>query len=96
MAREANEAGDRVGVSKALDNIDGEAVVIEKTVAKIHEKLPDVEDQVPWWASLLKWGFVAAIVVAIGVVLWRINALPFFEKIGQKIADFVGWVIGAL
>ena len=33
--------------------------------------LPGVEDQTPWWASLLGWGFAAVIVVAAVVLLWQ-------------------------
>jgi hypothetical protein len=46
-----------------------EAQRIEAAAGAIHEALPGVEDQTPWWASLLGWGFAAVIVVAAVVLL---------------------------
>lgn len=62
-----------------------EAQRIEAAAGAIHEALPGVEDQTPWWASLLGWGFAAVIVVAAVVLLWQTG-------IGQALRAAVGLI----
>ena len=62
-----------------------EAQKIEHAAASIHEALPGVEDQTPWWANLMGWGFAAVIVVALVVLLWQTG-------IGQALRAAVGLI----
>ena len=62
-----------------------EAKAIEAAAGSIHRALPGVEDQTPWWAALLQWGFVAVSVVAVVVLLWQTG-------IGQALRAAIGLI----
>lgn len=52
--------------AKEQDNI----IYLAKEVIKT---IPRVEDSVPWWASLLQWGFIGTSIVGVLVILWYLG-----------------------
>ena len=66
-------------------DIDDQAASIQASAVIIHRALPGVEDQTPWWASLLGWGFAAVIACAVVVLLWQTG-------IGTAIRLALGWI----
>jgi len=63
----------------------GRADTIVQNAATIHTVLPGVEDQVPWWATLLKWAFAGVVVVGVAVILFQTG-------IGAAIRAALGWI----
>lgn len=62
-----------------------EARAIQASASRIHRVLPDVEDQTPWWATVLQTGFWAVVVVAVAVIIWQTG-------IGQAFRAAIGWI----
>lgn len=82
--------------AEAKDLIDhgvaiGDPVVIDKAAkidslaAGVHAVLPNVDNKVPEWMSLLQWGFIAIIAVAVVIVLWQTG-------IGSAVKALLGWI----
>ena len=51
----------------------------------INKELTGVEDQTPWWASIIGWLAVAVVCVCIVVVLWQTG-------LGTAIRIAIGWL----
>jgi len=51
----------------------------------IHKTLPAVEDQTPYWANLLQYGAIAAIVLGVAWILW-------YTGIGSILKRLVGFI----
>ena len=62
-----------------------EAQRIEAAAGAIHKALPGVEDQTPWWASMMGYIAVAVALVAVAAILWQTG-------IGTAIRVAVGWI----
>ena len=67
-----------------------EAVVIhaeriDVLAARIHERLPNVEDQTPAWLSVVGWVAIAVVSVAAAIILWQTG-------IGTAIRVAIGWL----
>ena len=58
---------------------------IDVLAARIHERLPDVEDQVPAWLSVVGWVAIAVVSVAAAIILWQTG-------IGTAIRVAIGWL----
>lgn len=67
---------DRMDATSAdVKQIRSNATQIRAAVADIHGVLPSVEDQTPWWATLLGWLAIAAAGVALAWILTASGAL---------------------
>jgi hypothetical protein len=93
-AKQALGNNDPEAVDKHLDTIDGKAVEIQNAASTIHKAVTQVQDVVPWWASILKWGIIASIVGGVVFVLWRVNAFIILEKAIQVVATWIHGKIG--
>lgn len=58
---------------------------IDVLAARIHERLPNVEDQVPAWLSTVGWIAIAVVSVAAAVIIWQTG-------IGTAIRVAIGWL----
>lgn len=65
-------------ISKTTDKIIAE-------VGDIQESIPNIADVTPWWATLLKWGFIMVAVIAATFVLIQSGALTAFRVL-------IGWI----
>lgn len=77
---------------KAHPDLSGEAAAGRKRAAadiadaaEIHRQLTGVEDQTPWWASMIVWVAAAACMVAGFLILWQSGLLS-----GLRV--LVGWI----
>jgi hypothetical protein len=70
------ESTDRLDdTSPDVKHIRSNAVQIRQAVSDIHAVLPAVEDQTPWWASLLGWLAIAGAAIACAWMLTASGAL---------------------
>jgi len=61
------------------------AEVILKETKDIASAISGVKDITPWWATLIQYGFISIIGIAIVIILWQTG-------IGQAIRVAVGWI----
>lgn len=61
------------------------ATTIDALAAGIHVELAGVEDKTPVWISMVIWGSVSVLAVAISVLLWQTG-------LGTLIRVAIGWV----
>lgn len=59
-------------------------IILDET-SDIAGVLGNIKDVTPWWATLLQYGFVSIIGIAIVVILWQTG-------IGQAIRLAIGWI----
>jgi|Laugresu1bdmlbsd_1035121.scaffolds.fasta_scaffold02015_7 hypothetical protein len=76
-------------VKHGMERGDGEVVTragrIDGLAAGIHKELPNVENKTPEWLTLLEWGAIAAVLVAVAVILWQTG-------IGSALKAILGWI----
>ena len=91
-AEEIHRLAERIGATSTQPEVVADAATIavqakaiEAAAGSIHRALPGVEDQTPWWATLLQWGFVAVSVVAVVVLVWQTG-------IGQALRAAIGLI----
>ena len=65
-------------ISHITDKIIGE-------VGDVQKAIPKIADITPWWATLLKWGFVMVAVIAATFLLVQSGALTAFRLL-------IGWI----
>jgi len=94
-AKDALQNGDVAVVEESLNEIDGKAVEIQGSVDKLQEKVTQVQDRVPYWMSLLKYGFITAIFGGVLFLMWRFNLFLLAEKVGQSIINLIAKGLGA-
>ncbi len=58
-------------------------------VNNILEEIPNIEDSVPWWANLMKWGFVALAVLGVFVILWYLGLGYPIKAIMRSFSSFI-------
>lgn len=61
------------------------AQIILNETSDIANVIGNVKDVTPWWATLIQYGFIAIIGIAIVIVLWQTG-------IGQAIRIAIGWI----
>lgn len=61
------------------------ATRIDGLAAGIHEELPNVQSKPSELMDLLKWGAIAAVLVAVAVILWQTG-------IGTALKAILGWI----
>lgn len=59
-------------------------IILDET-SDIAGVLGNIKDVTPWWATLLQYGFISIIGIAIIVILWQTG-------IGQAIRVAIGWI----
>jgi hypothetical protein len=94
-AKQDLKAGDIAAVDKHLDVIDGKAKHVQETIATVQKNLPGVQDTVPYWLVVLKWGIIATVILAVIFLLWRLDAFIGIEKGIQSVVTFGAKVLGA-
>lgn len=77
LSRHGTEVGDSFVVDRA-QRIDGLA-------AGIHKELPNVQNKPSELMDLLKWGAIAAVLIAVAVILWQTG-------IGAGLKAILGWI----
>lgn len=70
--------------SKAVGGQKEQSAILDLT-QEIHETLPAVEDQTPYWANLLQYGAIALILIAVAWILW-------YTGIGSVIKRLIGFI----
>jgi hypothetical protein len=75
------EHGVEVGDAFVIDR----AAKIDALAAGVHTLLPNVDNKVPEWMSLLQWGLIAVIAIAVVILLWQTG-------IGSAIKAVLGWI----
>lgn len=83
-------------VTTHLNKIDTDATDIQKNGAAIAIADSQVQDVVPYWEQILKWGLVALVVVGVIFVIWRLNGFILIENGLQVVSTFLGRIIGAI
>jgi len=61
------------------------ATAIDSLAAGIHVELAGVEDKTPAWVTMITWGAVGLVAVALCVLLWQTG-------IGTAIRVAIGWI----
>lgn len=80
------ESADRLDSTSAdVKRIRSSAMQIRQQVSDIHAVLPAVEDQTPWWASLLGWLAIAGATIACA---WLLTASGVLSAL--RVA--IGWL----
>tara|TARA_R100001015_G_C4634444_1_gene200962 strand:+ start:3692 stop:4207 length:516 start_codon:yes stop_codon:yes gene_type:complete len=59
-------------VSEASQGAKEQATIV-KSVNDIIKTIPNIEDSVPWWATLMQYGFVAAAIFGVLALLWYLG-----------------------
>lgn len=59
-------------------------IILDET-SDIASVLGNIKDITPWWATLLQYGFISIIGIALVVILWQTG-------IGQAIRLAIGWI----
>ena len=68
--------------AKSRQNIiQGKSQSIKENVNSIHKNLQGVEDKVPWWANMLTWIAIAAVLVALIVLGYSTGLFSVFRPI---------------
>ena len=80
-AQELSKHGTEVGDSFVVDR----AQRIDGLAAGIHKELPKVQSKPSDLMDLLKWGAIAAVLIAVAVILWQTG-------IGTALRAVLGWI----
>jgi len=68
--------------AKSINNITDKIIA---EVGDVQKAIPNIADITPWWATLLKWGFVMVAVIAATFLLMQSGALTAFRLL-------IGWI----
>lgn len=66
-----------------MDKAIEDAKAIESETAQVNRALTQVQDRTPWWATLIHWGLIVAV---IGGVIWLLSATGLLAPIRLAIA----------
>lgn len=80
QAQSTNEA-----ITKSAIEISSTTDKIILEVADIQSSIPNIADITPWWATLLKWGFITVAIIAATFLLIQSGALTAFRLL-------IGWI----
>ena len=67
----------------------GEQESIIQYANNILDTIPYIEDSVPWWATLMKWGFVALAVVGTLVIIWHLGLGYPIKALMRSFSSFI-------
>lgn len=94
-----NESSEPAVISSAK-SIGATADKIIAEVADIQESIPSVADITPWWATLLKWGFIMVAFIAATFLLIQSGALTglrlLFNLIPKRVTTEANIAMNAL
>jgi hypothetical protein len=71
-ARKTTDMDRSLIVSEATAGVKEQKTIIDN-VNDIITTLPQVEDSVPWWATLVQYGFIATSIIGVLVLLWYLG-----------------------
>lgn len=80
-------------IDQRADSINAKADGIVASADSVTATLPQVQDRTPYWLTVLKWFFVALVVLAVLFIGWR---LYIFEFVGKAFQSFMTWGHGVL
>jgi len=66
-----------------------EQAYIVSLAEEVIQEIPNVEDSVPWWAGLIKWGFISTSVIGVFVILWYLGLGYPIKALMRTFSSFI-------